>query len=344
MFNFAYPEHIYLFILLPLIILLYWFSRKSYFYKLKKFGNINVLENLMPDASKYKPAIKICLQLVVVTAIIIVLCRPQSGAKEATDTITGNEIFIALDVSNSMKASATDDPNGVSRLDKAKLLLEKIVDRLENDKVGLIVFAGDAYLQLPMTTDFISAQQYLNIISTDMVSSQGTAIADAIDMAMNAYTFDEDKHKALILITDCEDHIGEAIEKAKEASKQNIQINVIGLGSKNGAPIPINSNKTEYMSDYNGQIVKTALNEQLAKDIAMSGNGIYVNGATPTALNEIEKQLDKLAKSELKTLRYKSSAEQFPFFAWIALFFLVFDIFVLDRKISWLKKINFFSK
>lgn len=344
MFNFAYPEHIYLFILLPLIILLYWFSRKSYFYKLKKFGNINVLENLMPDASKYKPAIKICLQLVVVTAIIIVLCRPQSGAKEATDTIAGNEIFIALDVSNSMKASATDDHNGVSRLDKAKLLLEKIVDRLENDKVGLIVFAGDAYLQLPMTTDFISAQQYLNIISTDMVSSQGTAIADAIDMAINAYTFDEDKHKALILITDCEDHIGEAIEKAKEASKQNIQINVIGLGSKNGAPIPINSNKTEYMSDYNGQIVKTALNEQLAKDIAMSGNGIYVNGATPTALNEIEKQLDKLAKSELKTLRYKSSAEQFPFFAWIALFFLVFDIFVLDRKISWLKKINFFSK
>jgi Ca-activated chloride channel family protein len=344
MLNFAYPEHLYLFILLPLIFLLYWFSRKSYFYKLKKFGNISVLANLMPDASKYKPAIKLCLQLVVATALIIVLCRPQSGAKEASETIAGNEIFIALDVSNSMKASATDDPNGVSRLDKAKLLLEKIVDRLENDKVGLIVFAGDAYLQLPMTTDFISAQQYLNIISTDMVSSQGTAIADAIDMAMNAYTFDENKHKALILITDCEDHIGEAIEKAQEASKQNIQINVIGLGSINGAPIPINNNKTEYMSDYNGQIVKTSLNEQLAKEIAKSGNGIYVNGATPTALNEIENQLDKLAKSELKTLRYKSSAEQFPFFAWIALFFLVFDIFVLDRKISWLKKINFFSK
>lgn len=344
MFNFAYPEHLYLFILLPLLFLLYWFSRKSYFYKLKKFGNINVLNNLMPDVSKYKPAIKICLQLAVVAALIIVLCRPQSGAKETSDTIAGNEIYIALDVSNSMKASATDDPNGVSRLDKAKLLLEKIVDRLEDDKVGLIVFAGDAYLQLPMTTDFISAQQYLNIISTDMVSSQGTAIADAIDMAINTYTFDENKHKALILITDCEDHIGEAIEKAKEASKQNIQINVIGLGSIKGAPIPINNNKTEFMSDNNGQIVKTSLNEQLAKDIAKSGNGIYVNGATPTALNEIEKQLDKLAKSELKTLRYKSSAEQFPFFAWIALFFLVFDIFVLDRKISWLKKINFFSK
>lgn len=276
--------------------------------------------------------------------IVFILCRPRHGEKELSSSQNGNEIFIALDVSNSMLASSTDDPNGTSRLDKAKLLLEKLITKLDNDKVGLIVFAGESYLQLPITSDFVSAKQYIDIISTDMVPSQGTAIADAIEMAMNAYTADESMHKALILITDSEDHLGDAVSMAKNAYKQNIQVNVIGLGSEKGAPIPINKEKNQFLTDYNGQTITTALNVKLAQDLANAGNGIYVNANSGSALNDITKQLDKLSKSELKTVKYKATAEMFPIFAWIAFILLIIDIFVLEKKISWLKNIHFFSK
>lgn len=343
MFNFANPEYIYLFIIIPIIILLYWLNRKDRTKKLNIFGNVKILEHLMPDASKYIHGIKITLYLIAMFSLIIMIMRPRSGEKEQIVNTTGSEIFVALDVSNSMLASSTDDPNGTSRLDKAKLLLEKLFEKLKNEKVGLIVFAGDAYLQLPLTTDIISAKQYLDIISTDMVSTQGTAIADAIELAMNAYTSDEMSHKGLILITDSEDHIGEAVEMAKNAEKQNIQINVIGLGTANGAPIPLDKDKTRYFTN-NGEIVKTALNVSLAKDIANAGKGIFVNGASNSALVDIANQLEKLSKSELKTHKYKSTAEQFTLFAWIALVILVIDAFIPNKKISWLKKINFFSK
>ncbi len=343
MFNFANPHYIYFLILLPIIILLYWLYRRNRTEKLKMFGNLLVLEHLMPDASKYIHGIKLTLYIIVLISMIIMIMRPRSGEKEQIVNTTGSEIFIALDVSNSMLASSTDDLNGTSRLDKAKLLLEKLFDRLKNDKVGLIVFAGDAYLQLPLTTDLISAKQYLDIVSTDMVSSQGTAISDAIELAMNAYTSDASSHKGLILITDCEDHIGEAVDMAKNANKQNIQLNVIGLGSSNGAPIPINKERTSYFTN-DGEIVKTALNAKLAKDIATAGNGLFVNGASSSAVDEVSEQLDKLSKSELKTQKYKSTAEQFPLFAWIALALLILDIFIPNKKIGWLKKINFFSK
>ena len=224
------------------------------------------------------------------------------------------------------------------------MLLEKLITKLDNDKVGLIVFAGESYLQLPITSDFVSAKQYIDIISTDMVPSQGTAIADAIEMAMNAYTADESMHKALILITDSEDHLGDAVSMAKNAYKQNIQVNVIGIGSEKGAPIPINKEKNQFLTDYNGQTITTALNVKLAQDLANAGNGIYVNANSGSALNDIIKQLDKLSKSELKTVKYKATAEMFPIFAWIAFILLIIDIFVLEKKISWLKNIHFFSK
>lgn len=344
MFDFAYPHLSILFLLPILIILLYWWSRHSRITQLKKIGDIKVMSSLMPDVSKYMSNIKIIINIIIVIMIVFVLCRPRHGEKELSSSQNGNEIFIALDVSNSMLASSTDDPNGTSRLDKAKLLLEKLITKLDNDKVGLIVFAGESYLQLPITSDFVSAKQYIDIISTDMVPSQGTAIADAIEMAMNAYTADESMHKALILITDSEDHLGDAVSMAKNAYKQNIQVNVIGLGSEKGAPIPINKEKNQFLTDYNGQTITTALNVKLAQDLANAGNGIYVNANSGSALNDITKQLDKLSKSELKTVKYKATAEMFPIFAWIAFILLIIDIFVLEKKISWLKNIHFFSK
>lgn len=344
MFNFAYPENIYLFLIIPIIVVIYWLGKRMSINRLKKFGNLSTLSHLMPDVSKYIPNIKLSLQLIALVALIFALCRPRHGEKEETSTQAGNEVYIAIDVSNSMLASATDDPNGTSRLVKAKLLLEKLIEKLSNDKVGLIIYAGEAYMQLPITSDYISAKQYLDVISPDMIPSQGTAIADAIELAMNNFTADETKHKALILITDAEDHVGEAIDMAKNAAKQNIQIDVIGLGSSKGAPIPINKDRTQFMTDYNGEIVNTALNEKLAQELADAGKGIYVNGSSSSALSSLTSQLDKLSKSELKTVKYKATAEQFPLFVWIALIILIIDVFILNKKVSWLKDIKFFSK
>ena len=298
----------------------------------------------MPDASKYKSWIKLSLQLIALVAIIIVLARPRAGAKEETSTVKGIEVMIALDVSNSMLASSNDDPNGISRLDRAKYLLEKLIDKLSNDKIGLIVFAGEAYTQLPITSDFVSAKMFLNSINTEMVPTQGTAIGSAISMATNSFTPDETTQKAIIVITDGENHEDDAVGIAKSAAEQGIQIDVIGLGSGKGAPIPINAKKGLYLKDSTGKPVTTYLNENMAKEIAQVGNGIFISGNSSSAVNDIDAQLETLEKSDLEKVVYSSSAEQFPVFAWIALIFLIIDIFILDSKNALLKKINFFSK
>ena len=204
MFSFANPHLLYLLFLLPVVAGLYIIARIARRRKLMRYGRIATLTPLMPDASRYKPGIKLVLQLIAIAALVIVLARPRAGAKEEVSEVQGIEVMICLDVSNSMLASSTDDPRGVSRLQRAKLVLEKLIDKLDNDKVGLIVFAGDAYTQLPITSDFVSAKMFLNSISTEMVPTQGTAIGAAIQMAMNSFTPDEDMQRAIIVITDGE--------------------------------------------------------------------------------------------------------------------------------------------
>lgn len=342
--KFAYPALLYLLFLIPILFGLFYMARAARRRKLKRYGQLSVLAPLMPEASRYKPAIKISLELVAVAALVVAVARPRAGEKEAVENTEGIEVMIAFDVSRSMLASSNDDPNGISRLQRAKFLLGKLVDNLENDRVGMIVFAGEAYTQLPITTDFISAKMYLNDLSTEMVSTQGTAIGSAIGMAMSSFSPDEDINKAIIVITDGENHEGDALEMARKAKEMGIQVDVIGIGSTKGAPIPVNASRGEYLKDYNGQPVTTALNEQMASQIAEAGGGVYINGSSSSAVKELIEQLDKLQKSEIKNVKYKASAEQFPVFAWIALIFLIIDITVLDRKIGWLKKYNFFSK
>lgn len=344
MVSFAYPILLYLLLLIPIIVLLHLWAKIAQRKRLLRFGRIDILSKLMPDASKYKSWIKLSLQLIALVAIIIVLARPRAGAKEETSTVKGIEVMIALDVSNSMLASSNDDPNGISRLDRAKYLLEKLIDKLSNDKIGLIVFAGEAYTQLPITSDFVSAKMFLNSINTEMVPTQGTAIGSAISMATNSFTPDETTQKAIIVITDGENHEDDAVGIAKSAAEQGIQIDVIGLGSGKGAPIPINAKKGLYLKDSTGKPVTTYLNENMAKEIAQVGNGIFISGNSSSAVNDIDAQLETLEKSDLEKVVYSSSAEQFPVFAWIALIFLIIDIFILDSKNALLKKINFFSK
>ncbi len=342
MFDFANPYLLYLLWLVPLFVVGYWLARRARKRRLAKFGNPAVLAHLMPDASKYKPAIKLTLRLVALAALIFVLARPRAGEKEHDEVVAGIEVMLAFDVSNSMLASSTDDPNGTSRLDRARLMLEKMLGRLTNNKVGLVVFAGSAKVQFPMTTDFYTAKMYLNELNPSMMSYQGTSIAEAISMASNGFSPDENIHKAIILITDSEDHEGDAIEAAKAAAEKGIQVDVIGLGSAKGAPIPAGNG--QYLTDSSGQMVLTTLNEKLATEIAQAGGGIYVNGASSDALDKLVEQLETLQKSEFKHVTYSAGAEQFPVFAWIALIFLVLDVFVLDRKNDLLKKVNFFTK
>lgn len=344
MFDFANPYLLHLLWLVPALFALFYLSQRQRRRRLARFGNPNVIASLMPDASPYKPAIKMVLRLVALAAIIFVLARPRAGEKIHQETTSGIEIMIAFDLSNSMLASATDDPKGPSRLDRARLILEKLIDQLENDKVGLVIFAGNAKTQFPMTTDFGMAKIYLSELSPALMEYQGTSLAEAVSMATNGFSQDKNVHKALILITDAEDHEGEAIEAAKAAAEKDIQINVIGLGSAKGQPIPVLGSPGEYITDNSGQTVYTTLNQDLAVQIAEAGKGIYVNGASRNALSNLADQLNTLEKSEFKHQEYTSGAEQFPVFAWIAFFLLIIDALISERKNKWLRKINFFSK
>lgn len=337
MFDFAYPLNLYLLLLVPLLGLLFLGARASRRAKLRRFGRPDVVAQLMPDASQYTPAVKIVLQLIAVAALVLMLARPRSGAKEQQETSAGIEVMIAFDVSNSMLASSTDRPDGVSRLERARLLLEKLIDKLDNDKVGLVIYAQQPKMQLPLTSDFYSAKMFLNELSPKLIANQGTDISDAIKMAMNGFSPAKDMHKAIILITDAEDHEGAALETAKLAADNGIQIDVIGLGTAQGSLVP-------GITGPDGRPVVSSLNEGLAKEIAQAGDGIYVNGASPSALSDLQSQLDKLQKSEFSTVTYSAGAEQFPTFAFLAFFFILIDFFVVDRKISWLKGVNFFTK
>lgn len=344
MFDFAHPYLLNLLWLIPVFYAIFWWSRRSRRRRLARFGQPEVIASLMPETSPYKPSLKFVLRMVALAALVIVLARPRAGEKQHEESRAGIEIVIAFDLSNSMSASATDDINGASRLDRARLLLEKLIDKLQNDKVGLVVFAGTAKTQLPITTDFGMAKMYLSELSPKMMQYQGTSLAEAISMAAAGFTGDEHVHKALILITDAEDHEGDAIDAAKTAADKGIQLDVIGLGSGSGAPIPVDGKRGQWMTDNEGQTVKTALNADLAGQIASAGKGIFVNGAASDALDKLADQLDTLQKSQFKNMKYTTGAEQFPVFACIAIIFLIMDIFVLTRKNNWLSKINFFTK
>lgn len=345
MFDFANPN--LLFLLLGLVVFggLYYLSRVTRQQRLKRFGQLSIIPPLMPMASKYKPGIKFTCEMIALACLVLVLARPRAGEKVAEERGEGYEVVIAFDVSNSMLASSTDDKNGISRLDRAKLTMEKLVDRLGNDKVGLIVFANEPKVQLPLTTDFSSAKMYLSDLNPKMIANQGTDLAEAMAMAAKAFSQEENVGKTIILLTDAEDHEGRAVEMAKNAAENGIQVNVVGMGTAKGAPIPVNASKGDYLKDREGNVVTTVLNEELGKEIAKAGKGVYVNGASSKAINDLVNSMENtLEKSQIKSVKYKASAEQFPTFAWIALIFLVLDVCLLDRKNGWLTKFNFFNK
>ncbi len=343
MFTFGYPLYLILLLLVPAFFLLYVWGRHARRRKLRRFGKPDIIAPLMPTVSPYKPPIKITLQLLALALVILAFARPWGGLKESNSEKTGIEVVIAVDASNSMLAPIDADHPGSQRMRTAKLMLERLIGRLDNDRVGLIVYAGNAHTLIPVTNDYLSAKTFLNTIDPEQISYQGTNIAAAIDQAQASFSPQKGVGRAIILITDAEELENQegAMAAVKNAAKNKIQVDVIGVGSGEPQTIPTPNGP---MTDDNGGVVKTALNENLAAQLAKAGNGIYVNASQPDALGDLQKQLTQLQRTTMQSSTLALHEELFYIFAWIALALLILDIFVLDRRISWLDKINFFKK
>ena len=327
MFRFAEPEYLYLLLVVPLLTLIF------VFYKIRKrkniaaFGDPDLLEGLMPNVSTVRPTVKFIMQMVVLMLLVVVLARPQFGTKAEEVKRQGIEVMIALDISNSMMATDVA-PN---RLAKSKQILSQLIDNMSNDKVGLVVFAGDAFTQLPITADYVSAKMFLSTISPKLIARQGTAIGSAVDLAIKSFNPKSPASKAIILITDGENHEDNAVEAARLAQKEGIVVHVIGMGRPEGAPIPVDGTMS-FWKDKDGNVVVSKLNEVMCNDIASAGQGVYVRADnTNAALRAVSNELDQLAKTELTTTTFSNYNEQFQSFAIIALVLLLMDIFVLER-------------
>jgi Ca-activated chloride channel homolog len=338
MFRFSNPEYLYLLLLIPVIILVYLVINIRQQKRLKAFGDPVLLAQLMPDVSYRRPLLKFILQLSAIAITIIMISGPEFGSKLEKSKRQGAELMIALDVSNSMLAEDIQ-PN---RLAKAKQILSKLVDKLKDDKIGLVVFAGDAFTQLPITSDYVSAKMFMNTISPELVPTQGTAIGEAIGLCMKSFPPKGAAERAIIVITDGENFEDDATEAAKEAQKEGIKIHVVGLGLEQGSPIPM-PNSSDFRKDKDGNVVITKLNEKMCQDIAAAGNGIYVRSDNSNAaLKILEAQLDKMTKTNLESAVYSEYDEQFDGLAWIVLVLLVADLLILQRKNKHLRNVRLF--
>lgn len=339
MFRFEQPIYLYLLLFVPVLIAFYLYSNYRRRRSIRMFGDPSLLMELMPAVSKYRPDIKFSLILFVIALFAILLARPQFGSKLETVKRKGVEVIIALDISNSMLAQDVQ-PN---RLEKAKMLISKLVDELDNDKVGLIVFAGDAFTQLPITSDYASAKMFLESITPSLISKQGTAIGQAIGLAMRSFTPQEGVGKSIVVITDGENHEDGAVEAAKEAGKKGIQVSVLGVGSPDGAPIPIEG-KSEFRRDNAGNVIVTRLNETMCQEIAKEGKGIYACiDQTNSAQKAMTQEIDKMAKSDVESKVYTDFNEQFQAIAWVILIFLLIEMLILERKNPIFRNIHLFS-
>jgi Ca-activated chloride channel family protein len=341
LFRFANPDFLYLLLMLPVLAVLWVLNemrRKKAFIRL---GDSGLVGKLLPDLSSFRPWIKFALQFVAITAAIIILARPQFGSRLEEVKKQGVEVIIALDVSNSMLAQDIQP----DRLTRAKQALTRLIDNLENDKIGLIVFAGDAYTQIPITTDYISAKMFLSTINPDMVPKQGTAIGAAIGLGIRSFSPGEGKSKAMIIITDGENHEDDPLANASEASAAGIVIYTIGIGSPEGVPVPVvTGGRRDYLKDRDGNTVITKLDEEILKGIAMSAGGSYVRASSSNiGLDEIYGEIKKMKTQEMESTMYTEYNDQFQIFAAIVLIFLLLDFIVMERKNRKLANIKLFK-
>ena len=341
MFRFGNIEYLWGLLIIPVLTLFFMWSRIARKRALKKFGQQEILQQLMPFSSKGRPVLKFIILMLALAFFITGIARPQFGSKLKTIKRKGIELMIALDVSNSMMAEDIQ-PN---RLERAKRAISRLVDRLKDDKIGLIVFAGDAYTQLPITSDYNSAKLFLNSVNTQIVPKQGTAIGAAIDLARKSFTPGGEANKAIIVITDGENHEDDAISSAKTAVNEGIIVHTIGMGLPSGSPIPVLRNgQTDYLKDRDGKVVVTKLNEQMLEQIAAAGQGIYVRANNAqVGLNALFDEINKMEKQEMETRTYSEYDDQFQYFFALGLFLLLLEFVILERKNKYLKNIKLFG-
>ena len=341
MFRFANIEMLWWLITIPAFVIAYIIFTNRKRRQLTNFGDPELVAQLMPDASKSRPIWKFSLLLVALVLLIIAAARPQYGQNEKTVKRQGIEVMVALDISNSMLAEDVV-PN---RLDRAKQMLSKMIDNMVDDKVGLVVFAGEAFTQLPITCDYVSAKMFLNTITPNLIQTQGTAIGTALQTAITSFgTQQSEAGRAIILITDGENHEDDAIAAAKKAQEMGIQVFVIGVGKPEGSPIP-KAGTNDYFKDRNGQVVVSKLNEDMCQQIAAAGKGIYVRcDNTNTAMRALQQELDRIATTDLETTIYADYNEQYQSFVLIALLLLLLEFFVLSRKNHRLTRMNLFGE
>ena len=343
MYELDHPYYFYLLAMIPVMVLLYlalilWKKKAR-----KAFGDSELLEQLAPERSTAKPFVKLLLAVLIIASLSVGLVNPKVGTRLETVKREGVDIVFALDVSKSMLA-ADVRPN---RLEKSKQLVSRTLDKLVSDRVGMIIYAGSAYPQLPITTDYSAARLFLKSVDTDIIPSQGTAIADAIDMATGYYDDEEQKNRVLVIITDGEDHeegISEAVEKARD---KGIKIFTVGVGTDRGAPIPDmrNGYNVGYKKDRNGEVVVSKLNTDVLRQIAKETDGGYINGTnTREVVDFLMESISEMEKKEFEATVFSDYEDQFQWFLGLALLLLILDVFVLERKTQWFKKLGLFEK
>ncbi|MDO6817944.1 VWA domain-containing protein [Zobellia sp. 1_MG-2023] len=336
--------YFYLLAIIPVIIVLFvllqlWKKRTQ-----KKFAETQLLKRLSPDKSNFKSGLKLLFFLLGLAFLTLGLVNPKIGTKLETVKREGVDVVFAVDVSKSMLAEDIA-PN---RLEKAKRLVSEIINQLASDRIGIIAYAGQAFPQLPITTDYGAAKMFLQSMNTDMLTSQGTAINEAINLATTYYNDEEQTNRVLFILSDGEDHSeGDAKDAVEKAVEEGIRIFTIGVGKTKGAPIPIKRNGVveSLKKDSQGEVVITKLNEDVLIDIAEEGNGEYINGAnTEEAVEYIKDQLLQMDKKEFEAKQFAEFKDQFQWFLGIGLLFLLLDIFVLNKRTKWFKKLNLFNE
>jgi len=345
MFQFQLEEKIWFWTLLiiPVVVLLFAMLQFWKYRAQKRFANKELLKRLSPNQSLFKSILKVILLSLAFGCLTLALVNPKVGTKLETVKREGVDIVFAVDVSKSMLAEDIA-PN---RLEKSKQLVTQIINNLSSDRVGIIAYAGSAFPQLPITTDYSSAKMFLQNMNTDMLSSQGTAIDAAINLAKTYFDDEQKTNRVLIILSDGEDHTADASNTAKEANKEGIRIFTIGVGKAKGGPIPIKRNGVllNYKKDNASETVITKLDEDNLKRIANEANGVYLNGNnTSDVINNIKDILNKMDKTEFEAKQFADFKSQFQWFLGLGLFFLFLDIFFLERKTAWLKRLNLFNE
>ena len=326
MLNFAQSQYLLLLLLIPFFFIIQALVLKMRRNRIRKFGDETLVSQLMPSYSKGKVWVRLVLFSIGFFFFVIGLSRPQIGAKLKEHETKGAEIMIVLDVSNSMLAEDYS-PN---RLERAKLAISRLVDKLREDRIGLIVFAGNSFVQLPITTDYVSAKMFLNSITTGSVPVQGTAIGEAINTAMRSFSVQSEKSRAVIVITDGENHEDDPVAAASQAAEMGVRVYTIGVGSPEGKPIPMDG---ELLKDKDGEIVVTRLDEKVLQDVAQAGNGVYVRaGNTEFGLNPIIENIERMEDEKYSSIVFEEYDEQFMYFLGIALFFFVLEMLIGDRR------------